>query len=235
MKTTVLFDLDGTLLPMSQDEFIKHYFGHLAAKMMPYGLDKDTLIAAVWEGTKAMIQNDGSVKNEKVFWDCFSKILGNQVLELIPAFEAFYENEFNNVKDIIKPTTLSKEIVHYLKAKGYSVILATNPLFPPVAVNTRLGWIGLTLEDFDYVTTYDNSSYCKPNLNYYKEILEINNKTPEECTMIGNNMIEDMCAKELGIDTYLVTDFIEDGEGRDVSEYEHGNLANLKEWVEKHY
>lgn len=235
MKTTILFDLDGTLLPMSQDEFIKSYFGNLALKMTAYGIDKDALISAVWEGTKEMINNDGSKKNEQAFWDCFSKRLGTEILDLIPEFEKFYENEFNNVKDITKPTTISKEIVFYLKEKGYQVILATNPLFPPVAVNTRLGWIGLSIKDFDYVTTYDNSSYCKPNLNYYKEILEVNHKTPQECVMIGNNMVEDMCAANWGIDTYLVTDFIEDGEGRDVSEYQHGSLTNLKEWVEKNF
>lgn len=235
MITTIMFDLDGTLVPMSQDEFIKNYFGNLAIKMMPYGLDKDTLIPAVWEGTKAMIKNDGKAKNEEVFWKCFAKRLGDEVLELVPVFESFYANEFNKVKEIIKDTELSKEIVRYLKGKGYTVILATNPLFPPVAVVSRLSWIGLMPDDFDYVTTYDNSSYCKPNLDYYREILEKNHKSPEECIMIGNNMVEDMCASQLGIQTFLVTDFIEDGEGRDITQYTHGNLANLKEWIEKNY
>ena len=32
---TVLFDLDGTLLPMDQDVFIKAYFGRLARKLAP--------------------------------------------------------------------------------------------------------------------------------------------------------------------------------------------------------
>ncbi len=235
MITTIMFDLDGTLIPMSQDEFIKNYFGNLAIKMMPHGLDKDTLIPAVWEGTKAMIQNDGKKKNEEVFWNCFAQRLGDEVLDLIPVFESFYENEFNKVKEIIKETELSKEIIKYLKGKGYTVILATNPLFPPVAVKSRLSWIGLSPEDFDYITTYDNSSYCKPNLDYYREILEKNHKQPEECVMIGNNMVEDMCALQLGIKTFLVTDFIEDGEGKDITQYTHGSLAKLKEWVENNY
>ena len=57
--TTVLFDLDGTLLPMDQDTFIKAYFGGLAQKMIPYGYDGEKLIDAIWEGTKAMITNTG--------------------------------------------------------------------------------------------------------------------------------------------------------------------------------
>ena len=35
--TTVLFDLDGTLLPMDQDAFIKDYFGRLARHLAPHG------------------------------------------------------------------------------------------------------------------------------------------------------------------------------------------------------
>ena len=50
----VLFDLDGTLLPMDQDSFVKFYFGGLAKKLAPHGYDPQALIAAIWTGTKAM-------------------------------------------------------------------------------------------------------------------------------------------------------------------------------------
>ena len=33
----VLFDLDGTLLPMDQDVFIKAYFGGLVKALAPHG------------------------------------------------------------------------------------------------------------------------------------------------------------------------------------------------------
>lgn len=35
MIKAILFDLDGTLLPMDQDEFTKGYFNLLAAKLAP--------------------------------------------------------------------------------------------------------------------------------------------------------------------------------------------------------
>ena len=235
MITTILFDLDGTLIPMKQDDFVKHYFEKLVRKMVPYGLEKDALIQAVWEGTNAMVKNNGQTKNVQVFWEYFAKRLGEDVLKLEPVFASFYEKEFDGVKEVVQPTELSKEIIQSLRKKGYTLILATNPLFPPVAIRTRLGWVGLTLEDFDYVTTYENSSYCKPNLDYYKEILDVNKKLPKECLMIGNNMVEDMCAAQLGMQTYLVTDFIEDGEGRDISKYQHGGLIQLKDWLAKSY
>ena len=45
--TTVLFDLDGTLLPMDRDVFVKDYFGRLARKLAPYGYEPKKLIEAV--------------------------------------------------------------------------------------------------------------------------------------------------------------------------------------------
>ena len=60
----ILFDLDGTLLPMDNDLFIKTYLGLLVKKMAPSGYDKDLLVASLWKGTGARIKNDGS-KNER--------------------------------------------------------------------------------------------------------------------------------------------------------------------------
>ena len=42
--TTVLFDLDGTLLPMDLDAFIHTYFGLLAQKAAPYGYEPKPLM-----------------------------------------------------------------------------------------------------------------------------------------------------------------------------------------------
>ena len=42
--TTVLFDLDGTLLPMDNDAFTKGYFKLLAAKLAPLGYDARQLV-----------------------------------------------------------------------------------------------------------------------------------------------------------------------------------------------
>lgn len=36
---TILFDLDGTLLPMDQEVFIKYYFGALVKHMEPEGYE----------------------------------------------------------------------------------------------------------------------------------------------------------------------------------------------------
>ena len=65
---TILFDLDGTLLPMDNDEFTKGYFRLLASKLAGFGYDSKSLVDGVWAGTAAMVRNDGGVTNEEAFW-----------------------------------------------------------------------------------------------------------------------------------------------------------------------
>ena len=62
--TTILFDLDGTLLPMDNDAFTKGYFKLLAARLAPLGYEPAKLVDSIWAGTAAMVKNDGSQNNE---------------------------------------------------------------------------------------------------------------------------------------------------------------------------
>ena len=89
--TTVLFDLDGTLLPMDNDLFTKGYFKLLAEKLAPYGYEPKQLVDAIWAGTACMVKNDGSKTNEAAFWETFGKIYGEKAVSDQPVFQAFYE------------------------------------------------------------------------------------------------------------------------------------------------
>ena len=57
----ILFDLDGTLLPMQQDEFTTAYFDRLSKKLAPCGYEPKRLIEGVWQGTK--VRNMVSYRN----------------------------------------------------------------------------------------------------------------------------------------------------------------------------
>ena len=233
---TVLFDLDGTLLPMTQDAFIEAYFQRLAVKFVALGLEAEKSIQAVWAGTKAMMKNDGSVSNATRFWSGFSAFYGgleDRLKELEAETDRFYSSEFNGVRDIITPTELSLKLISTLKSKGYTVALATNPLFPPQAVASRLAWIGLTLEHFSLHTDYHNARFCKPNPGYYRDIFAALGVEPAQCLMVGNTVTEDMCAARLGCETYLVTDYLENPEGGDYSMYPQGTLADFAVWTEQ--
>lgn len=228
---TVLFDLDGTLLPMDQDLFIKAYMEALSAKMHGYGFRSDQLVNAVWQSTKAMIENDGVQTNEQCFWDSFTSIFGDEIKEMESVFFNFYENEFLKIKEHTTPTPLAKECINILKDKGYQMVLATNPVFPKIATMNRIKWAGLDPEDFVWITTYETSSFCKPNLKYYEEILKKIGKSPEDCIMIGNDVQEDMCAARLGMQVFLLKDHLIHNGDTDISAISSGNWIGLLEYI----
>ena len=230
--TTVLFDLDGTLLPMDQDEFVRSYFKLLAKKVAPLGYDPASLIDNIWAGTAAMVKNDGSRKNEEAFWAQFAKFYGDKVYDDIPVFDKFYAEEFNLAKDVCGFAPNAKKIVDGLCERGFEVVLATNPIFPPVATLSRISWAGLSAESFSLITNYSNSSYCKPNPKYYQEILSKIGKAPEECLMVGNDVEEDMVAQSLGMKVFLLTDCIINKKDRDISVYPHGGFDDLAEYLQ---
>ncbi len=100
------------------------------------------------------------------------------------------------------------EALEILKEKGYELVIATNPLFPKFAIDQRIQWAELVHEDFSHITYFEDSHYCKPNVEYYSEILETIGKNPQECMMVGNDAEEDLAAGALGITTYLITNHL---------------------------
>jgi FMN phosphatase YigB (HAD superfamily) len=233
MPDTILIDLDGTLLPFYQDTFVEAYFAELKKVFVELGLEPDRAIKAVWAGTKAMVLNDGSMPNARRFWEAFAAATetGAEKLRAVEdACDSFYSNEFDTVKAILTPTEVPRRLIKGLAARGYGVVLATNPLFPACAVTTRLRWIGLEPSDFIHITDYSNSFYCKPNPRYYAEIFKAIGKRPEQCLMAGNNPKEDMCAGALGARTFLVTDYLEKSEEAFPAE-RTGTLAELEEYL----
>ena len=233
MIDTVLFDLDGTLLPMDQDQFLELYMKALAKTFAPGGYDPKLLVSSVWKGTGAMVKNDGSMSNRERFWQVFSQAMGEDMLEKETVFEDFYRNQFAEAKAATGFQPLSGKVVRLLRSKGYTVALATNPLFPQVATLRRMGWAGLSPEDFDLVTTYEADTYCKPNLDYYRSVLERLGKEPGQCMMVGNDVDEDMGALDLGMQVFLLTDCLINRREADVSLYPNGGFPELQEHIRR--
>lgn len=231
MVKAIFFDLDGTLLPMEQDTFVESYFSRLCIKLAPYGFDPKELVKNIWTGTKVMISNDGSVSNEVAFWNYFKKVYGPDVLQYEPIFREYYENEFQAVKEVCGFEAESAKLIAHVKALGYRIILATNPIFPQIATHSRIRWAGLDVNDFEYVTTYENASYAKPNPLYYQEILDKTNLKAEDCVMIGNDVAEDMVAQSLGMIVFLLTDHLISHQ-QDISLYPHGSFKELYAFID---
>lgn len=229
--SAVLFDLDGTLLPLDQDEFSMAYFKSLAAYAATIGYSPEAFADTIMAGTIAMIKNTGEKTNEAVFWELFASRYGESALKDILLFDKFYHTDFQRIKEICGFTPKASEIVTMLKEHGIRVILATNPLFPAIATQSRIRWAGLEPEAFELYTTYENSRHCKPNPKYYHDIVNELELDPAECIMVGNDVDEDMIASTLGMDVFLLTDCLVNRKNRDISQYSHGSFNELTDFL----
>lgn len=199
----------------------------MAAFIAPHGYDPHLLVKAVWAGTGAMVKNDGSAKNEDVFWYVFNSFLGKDAQQDEALFNEFYQTVFQQSKSSCGFNPAAAEAIKEIKAMGYRIALATNPLFPAVATLSRIRWAGLNPEDFELITTYENSSFCKPNPDYYREILGKLGLNGPDCLMVGNDVGEDMVAKRLGMQVFLLTDCLINKGGEDISAYPNGSFPEL--------
>ena len=231
MTKAILFDLDGTLLPMDQEVFVRDYLGRMAAFLAPHGYDPQLLTKAVWAGTGAMVKNDGKAINEDVFWQVFNSAVGRDAKQDLALFEEFYRTEFQKAKDSCGFNPAAVEAIRQIKDMGYRLILATNPLFPAIATYSRIRWAGLNPEDFELVTTYENSRFCKPNPDYYREILGKIALDCSQCLMVGNDVGEDMVAGKLGMKTFLLTDCLINKDAEDITQYPNGSFPELLHYI----
>ena len=156
MLKAVLFDLDGTLLPMDQNTFMKDYFGRLIRRLVPLGYTPESFLASMKAGIAAMVKNDGTRTNEEAYWDAYTAISGKEILNHMSVFEAFYSEEFDEVAASCGFHPKAAEVIHTLQERGIRVILATNPLFPRIATQKRIRWAGIEPEDFELYTTYED-------------------------------------------------------------------------------
>jgi FMN phosphatase YigB (HAD superfamily) len=208
----VLFDLDGTLLENDMDAFLPPYFQMLSSRFS-HLLPPEKFLRDLMEATNVMMANDGRKTNEEVFAEAFYPMVGLPREELEPIFYAFYANDFDRLQRYTQRRPEALAAVQTAFDHGLDVVVATNPLFPAIAIGKRLEWAGVA--DFPYrlITTYENSRACKPNLLYFQHILEEINRAPQECLVVGDEAM-DMVAGHLGCDTFLIpgprTDLDED-------------------------
>lgn len=207
MIEAILFDLDDTLLGNNIAQFMSHYFSLLGAYAQQF-MDRDHFLQGLMRGSRAMLQDvNPTVSNRDVFWQVFKESTGSDPDELEGFFDHFYRNQFVQLKTITQLKPEAAELVRYCFQQDLKVVVATNPMFPRVAVEARLAWAGVPATDFDYdlVTTYQNMHATKPHQAYYREILEKIDCSPENALMVGDDWERDVePAAALGLYTYWI-------------------------------
>lgn len=231
MIKSVLFDLDGTLLPINQDDFLRAYLKHLGARVAQV-VDSQRFVNQLLASTAVMIKSrDKDKTNQQVFFEDFLPNIGVAADILMPIIEDFYKTDFVLVKPTTRYSAAARQAVLAAAELGVDVILATNPIFPISAIRQRIEWAGVGDIDFKFVTSYEECHFCKPHPEYYLEIAERIGCRPEECLMVGNDVVEDLAAAKIGMKTYLVTDCLLNSKAVAIKTDYQGSLAELAETI----
>ena len=204
---TIMFDLDGTLLSIDMKEFERIYYKSLS-KFFKDIVSAEDFMKIIYSSMKTVIENTEKRTNEDVFMEALKERVQDDFHLYEKRFDEYYNSDFSLLKEAVTIRAEITEATDLLKEKGYELVIATNPLFPEKAIEQRITWSGVNRDHFSYVSFLERNHYTKPNVAYYEEILESINKQPEECMMVGNDALEDMVAKKIGITTYLITDHL---------------------------
>jgi FMN phosphatase YigB (HAD superfamily) len=207
MTKAVLFDLDDTLLINDSRAFMNRYFTLLSEFAEPV-MEPKAFLEDVARATRTTILNtDPELTNADVFWAEFEALSDQRRADLEPFFADFYTNQFARLRSVTSPEPRAADLVESALADGRKVVIATNPLFPRPAIEQRLAWAGIPVENhaFALVTAYENMHAAKPHAAYYREILDLIAVAPNHSIMVGNDWENDiMPAAAVGLHTYWV-------------------------------
>lgn len=208
MIRAILFDLDNTLLNNEMGIFIPQYLD-LIGDFFRNEMDPERFKNELLIGTQAMISNmDRTRTNQEVFWDVFEGRTGVDYATLEPLLNIFYRDRFGLLQPHTSPCKAAPEIVQFCIAQSWSVVIATNPLFPLSAIEQRLEWALLPAAQIDFalITSYENMHAAKPHSEYYQEIVDRIGCLPDEVFMLGDDWENDIVpASKLGIPTFWLT------------------------------
>ena len=230
----LLFDLDGTLIDFEFNQFIKLYIGAASQFFIDLIPNPESFINELLKSTEVMEKSDnGTTSSLDDFLNDFCPKFDVDCGEIRNRFLRFYETKYDVVKPLITPMKGAKKLLDNLNEKGHSekIILATNPVFPYVAIERRIKWGGLSPDYFRFITHAENSYYCKYNKKYWSGIMDQIQCRPKDSLVIGNDGFRDMFSKKYGFNTFLVEDSVEN-EDKITKETEpdyRGSLIDLQE------
>ena len=199
----ILFDLDGTLLDVDVNAFLRRYFRAIQAAVGPRfpGVE---FMPSILASTEAMQSRHSELTNRQAFFRDFLDRTGVDIGENWGMFEDFYRDVFPTLGEGYGPAAGAREAVEAARSLGLKVAVATQPIFPRIAIEHRLAWAGMAGDDFDAVTSYETMHACKPQAAYFRETCALMGCEPRECLMIGDDRGIDMPAADAGLRTFYV-------------------------------
>ncbi len=229
----LLIDLDGTLLLYDVKEFASTYL-KLTAPYFPE-IENAQFVNYMIKAEQCMYakkEPEGTPIDAFLTSFCADTLFSPD--EVMERFETFYQTDFDQLKHLISfriPNGAIK-FLKEIKKHDLSLVLATNPVFPLIAVEKRLEFVGLQVNIFDHITTGENSRFTKPNPNYYRDIAETIEIAPKKCLMVGNDINNDILpAKEIGMQTFFFKEVNKLSRGEISEKYQSGSFNSLSQLI----
>ena len=201
----VFFDLDGTLVDVDMHLFVPVYLNRLTEQMKELA-EPARATKALHRAVAAMFANRDADKTlETVLFEVLDDELAMTPVQYRECLEEFLRNDLEGLRPLVVGHSLSGRLIDAVRARGWQVILATNPIFPRDVVDARISWGGLDGDKFSHVTTYETAHFCKPNPDFFQENLNLLQLEAERCLMVGNDTLHDLSASLVGMQTCLLT------------------------------
>ena len=208
-KKVALIDLDGTLLPMDTAAFMRAFLAHVGqCCAAALGMAPAELSDKMGQAVSAMVNGSNPhSSNADSFWAGFERVSGKDRPLAESILAQYYQGEFSALRSLCGQQPLAGALLRGLAEQGYELVLATNPIFPRIAIEKRLRWAGIAPEEFVLISHYENCHSAKPDQAYYLELLHERRATPRATLMIGNHVFDDILpANNVGMRCYFLTD-----------------------------
>jgi FMN phosphatase YigB (HAD superfamily) len=206
----ILFDLDGTLLEIEMQKYIPAYAGYLAASLQSE-VEPGKTINGIFSAINALINRpSGHVTNESYFFQHIADQLNLDINLIRSSFINRFSQDLTFLDPLMQPMPLTRELICQCTIRDITIVIATNPVFPRVVIESRLARAGLTDVGFNLVTSYENCCCCKPNPDYFSSILTLLDLPASACLMVGNDSGHDLAARKVGIPTFLIDTWLID-------------------------
>ena len=235
MTPTLLIDLDETLLSSDMGNFLPAYLDAVGRHFDSYA-PPEAVVPALLSATSRMIQNNRPDRSLKqVFDSAFYPAIHLKEADLRESVEAFYREVFPGLRQLTRAFSEAAEVVRAVAERGYTVAIATNPLFPRAAILQRLEWAGISpeLPAIRLITSYEDFHFAKPNPAYYAEVLARLGWPEGPVVMVGDEYENDILpARRLGLAAFWVDGAAQPPEDGAVPASGRGKLTDLIPWLD---
>jgi HAD superfamily hydrolase (TIGR01549 family) len=144
---------------------------------------------------------------QEAFEASFYPALNLDVDKFQAAAERFYAEVFPTLRELTYQKSEAVRLIEYAQKRGYTIAIATNPLFPMTAISQRLSWANLSPDKFKFqlISSYETFHFAKPALDYFAEVMARLGWPEDSVIMIGDDVEKDILpASKLGLPTFWV-------------------------------